>query len=169
MAERYEPEKLVWTEADFDTMGWHDVTIHAVAFFPERFEFGLDLDYIFRWVDPEDEGGCCTFWVAAATMVFENAYDIVFEVDTSAGLEVAHISRADPKPPHDAKAAGRDTEWTWTIQCQEGAIRLRSVGYKMFVRTAPVLQGGQTLDPEIRGGISFARSQASGPDSPNED
>jgi hypothetical protein len=28
----YTPEKWIWTEADFETMGWHDVHVHALAF-----------------------------------------------------------------------------------------------------------------------------------------
>jgi hypothetical protein len=30
--EEYELEKWIWTEADFDVMGWHDSSIHALAF-----------------------------------------------------------------------------------------------------------------------------------------
>src|SRR5690348_9572503 len=50
-------EKAVWTDGDFDTMGWHDASVHAIAFHEE--EHGaqdallLDLDYIVRWLDPE--------------------------------------------------------------------------------------------------------------------
>jgi hypothetical protein len=25
-------EKAVWTHGDFDMMGWHDATVHAIAF-----------------------------------------------------------------------------------------------------------------------------------------
>jgi hypothetical protein len=50
--QQYTIQKPVWTEADFEQMGWHDVHIHAVAFRPEIFELWLDIDYIFGWVDP---------------------------------------------------------------------------------------------------------------------
>jgi len=39
MKQEYKLEK--WTEADFHVMGWHDSRIHATAFSPEDFEFGL--------------------------------------------------------------------------------------------------------------------------------
>jgi hypothetical protein len=34
MKHEYKIEKWIWTEADFDVMGWHDSQIHAMAFFP---------------------------------------------------------------------------------------------------------------------------------------
>ena len=54
MKQEYKLEKWIWTEADFDVMGWHDSQIHATAFFPEDFELVLDIDYIFDWVHPYD-------------------------------------------------------------------------------------------------------------------
>ena len=61
MPEPYKLDKSIWTEADFDTMGRHDATIHAIAFFPDTFEFALDLDYVFQWIAPESEGGDFSF------------------------------------------------------------------------------------------------------------
>ncbi len=58
-------EKSMWSEADFDRMGWHDVTVHAFAVQPSPQDPGrllLDLDYIVEWVppaQPEDSFGFC--------------------------------------------------------------------------------------------------------------
>jgi hypothetical protein len=44
--------KAVWTEADFDAMGWHDNAIYAIAVEPVPDNPGrllLDLDYIVEW------------------------------------------------------------------------------------------------------------------------
>jgi hypothetical protein len=78
-------EKPVWTEADFEQMGWHDVHVHAVAFRPQIFELWLDMDYIFRWVDPHDGETHYSFWVAPATLVFENVYDLKFDIESHDG------------------------------------------------------------------------------------
>lgn len=48
----YQLEKYLWTEEDFNQMGWHDSNIYAIAF-GENFEFKLDIDYIFQWVHPK--------------------------------------------------------------------------------------------------------------------
>jgi hypothetical protein len=61
MAEKYELEKWVWSEADFEEMVWHDARIHAIAFLPDSFEFVLDIDYILRWVQPAE--GQAPAWV----------------------------------------------------------------------------------------------------------
>ncbi len=156
-AAEYQLEKRIWSESDFDVMGWHDSTIHSLAFYPETFEFALDLDYIFKWVDPEVEGGYYSFWVAPATIVFENVYDLAIDAEPGLGLEVADITRSDPARPKNSEQIGKESEWTWTVECQEGRISFKAAGYKMFVRSAPVIQGQQSLDLVDRGGVSFDR------------
>lgn len=69
MTEEFQPEKLIWTEEDFDEMKWHDCTIYAIAFQPENFEFILDIDYIYRWETPEPNETHIKFQVAPATLV----------------------------------------------------------------------------------------------------
>ena len=64
MAEEYELDKWIWTEADFEQMGWHDARIHAIAFLTETFEFALDIDYILQWVEPAEGETYYKFWVA---------------------------------------------------------------------------------------------------------
>ncbi len=157
MSRKYSLEKGIWTDADFDVMGWHDATIHSVAFFPEAFEFALDLDYIFNWVDPETEGGYYSFWVAPVTMVFSNVHGLTLSIEPSEGLEIADIHREQLGSPRNAEAIEHKIEWAWKIDCREGEISLKSVGYRMYVRRAPMLQKGQSLDLEARAGVSFAR------------
>lgn len=43
--ENYELEKWVWTENDFEQMGWHDATIYGVRL---NQNLEIDLDYIFH-------------------------------------------------------------------------------------------------------------------------
>src|SRR5260221_10243754 len=90
MDETYELEKWIWTEQDFEEMGWHDCHIYAVAFLPETFEFVLDLDYICKWVNPKPPAENFSFWVSPATLVFENVHDL--ELDTfDCSLDIADL------------------------------------------------------------------------------
>src|SRR4051812_26329180 len=89
--------KPVWTEADFEQMGWHDVHIHAVAFRPEIFELWLDIDYLFTWVDPQGAETHYSFWVAPATLVFTNVHSLRFDLESHDGdLSLQGIERSEP-------------------------------------------------------------------------
>ena len=159
MAEKYELEKWVWTESDFEQMGWHDARIHAIAFLPDSFEFVLDIDYILRWVRPGESETHYKFWVAPATLVFDNVHDLRIDLEPYAGVEIQDIRREDPQEPKNAEYVGRDTEWRWVIEAQEGEISLRAAGYKQYFRSEPVFGSQQSLDVGIRGGFSFHRGR----------
>jgi hypothetical protein len=162
MSDSYELDKWTWTETDFSRMGWHDCHIHAIAFVPDQFEFVLDIDYIFQWVNPQPGEACFKFWVAPATLVFENVCNIVFDLKTDGGVEVESLIREAPQRPHNAEHIGRELEWRWIFECQEGSISFQSVGYKQYVRAMPQLTQHQILTLETRGGITFLRGRADG-------
>lgn len=159
MAQDYETERWVWTEDDFERMGWHDCRIHALAFSPETFELLLDLDYLLEWIRPSPPERYFRFWTAPATLVFENVYEIEFDIGSSGTLEMDGIKREDARRPHNADFIGRETEWLWSIDCQEGQIRLRSVGFKQYIRSAPRFGRSQRLELSERGGYSFATTR----------
>ena len=140
-------------------MGWHDATIHGLAFGPGEFELSLDIDYIFKWVHPAEGEGYFSFWVAPCTLVVQNVYDLHLdaELDNISLVEIADVYRTDPRKPSNADFIGRDTDWQWTIDCHDGKISFRSVGFKRYVRRSPVLTKSQTLDLSERGGFSFER------------
>lgn len=152
-------EKAVWDDGDFERMGWHDATVHAIAFGPELFELSFDLDYPFEWVRPA-EGECdFQFWIAPCTLVFENVYDLRLATALTDGwaFEIADLVRSRPRRPENAAHVGRETEWRWTLQGHDGDISFWSVGFRQFVRRRPILSSAQRLQPEERGGISFGR------------
>jgi hypothetical protein len=63
--------KTVWTDADFESMGWHDNAIHAFACEPALPYPGrllVDLDYIVEWVNPVAPETRFSFWVCPATL-----------------------------------------------------------------------------------------------------
>lgn len=158
MVEGYALEKWLWTESDFEIMGWHDARVYAIAFAPEKFEIIFDIDYILKWVHPKQNETSFSFWVSPATLAFENVYDVEFDIGSyNGGLEIDAIKRESVGAPKNAQCIEKKEEWIWTIECQEGEIKFRSVGYKQHIRAEPVF-GGQTLDLETRQ-ISFNRSE----------
>ena len=154
MSQQYEIEKWVWTEADFDQMGWHDVQVYAVAFLPNTFELMLDIDYILEWIHPAPNETYFKFWVAPATLVFGNVYEVEMGLDEP-DFELDAIERKEPREPKNAQHIGRDTEWLWSLEAHRGGMSFRSVGYKQYIRRSPVLSQLQTLEMGARGGISF--------------
>ena len=66
----YELEKEVWSETDFDVMGWHDASIWSMVSNAKQLEYLFDIDYIFKWIYPKENEKYFKFWVAPATMFF---------------------------------------------------------------------------------------------------
>lgn len=88
----YDLEKEIWTEADFKVMGWHDASIWSMVSNAAQFEYLIDLDYIFKWVNPKENETYFKFWVAPVTMVFENASAVKIDIESQQGLiEVADL------------------------------------------------------------------------------
>jgi len=159
MSDIYKLEKIVWSDDDFERLGWHDATIHALAFGPGDFVLSLDIDYIFKWVEPSPGQEFFRFWVAPCTMVFQNAYDITLEADSYGGpvLSVDDLQRSEARPPKNAAYIGKDSEWLWTFECHHGELSLRAVGFQLYVRRPPVLSKTQSLGVTERGGYSFGK------------
>lgn len=143
-------EKSVWTDADFDQMGWHDNRIHAIAIEPDPPWPGrvlIDLDYIVKWVQPTESS--FNFWISPATLVFDHASDLVVEtIDlTRWGFDLEMIEiRRDGPDEHGT--------FLWSV-VGDVSFRLRSRGFTQYLRRPPVLIDSQRLSSDQRGGISF--------------
>lgn len=160
MTDKYELGKWLWTESDFEIMGWHDSRIYALAFAPEKSEIIFDIDYIFQWVSPQEGEVSFSFWVSPATLVFENIYNIEFDLGLNDGeLEIDVIKRELIGAPRNAQYIGKNEEWIWIIECQQDEIKFRSAGYKMHVRAKPKFGHQQIINPETRQ-VSFDRGSA---------
>lgn len=154
----YRLEKAIWTDADLDVLGWHDVTLWSMVADPDAFEFLLDLDYIFKWVDPEPGETYFKFWVAPVTMVFENAHTIDIDIQSQQGrVEIDAMHREDPAPTPN----GAFTQHTYRFECQEGEVKIRATGFKMFVRQPPALLDAQSFSLTERAGVGFSRDVGS--------
>jgi hypothetical protein len=156
-------EKAVWTDADFETMGWHDATVHAIAFQEDALraeederdaELLLDLDYIVRWIHPEPSSECFSFLVAPATLVFESVWHFDGDIGTASRtlLQILNIHRREPENDRQREMGLRP----WLIEWSQGhEMTLLASGYRQHFRHRPVRLEGQWLELNERGGISF--------------
>ena len=149
--------KRIYTEADFDSILWHDCSIHAIAFNPQAFEFMIDMDHIAEWIAPSPGEQYYNFTIAPATLVFSNAHSINIDINPQfLELQIDNVTREKLGPPRNAEYVQSDVEWRWTIYCQEGVIDLQAIGYQLILRSAPVNIGSEDFTLAERGGISFA-------------
>ena len=147
---KYQLEKNLWTDNDFDLMGWHDNPIYAIKF-GANYELIMDIDYYFKWVL---KGKKYFFWISPCTLVFENVYGLNIEVDSvSLELLIDTIIKENPKKPKNSEFIKREIEFDWTLELHTGAISFTSVGFKQYVRQQP--QFARNFGLKERGGISF--------------
>jgi hypothetical protein len=149
-------EKAVWTAADFDTVGWHDARVHAIAFHEDEqdAELLLDLDYIVRWIDPEPPAEYFSFLIAPATLVFEKVWHLDGELGAAERtlLQIQGIERRDPDNDRQREMGLH----MWVVEWSQGhGLTLLASGFRQHFRRRPVRVEGQWLELDERGGISF--------------
>lgn len=141
---------------DFEIMGWHDNKIHAIASDKDKFELRLDIDYICKWVQIEDS---FSFWVAPATLIFKNVYDLNIS-SGSLDLTISNIERNKPVKPKNADYIEDIFEYDWIIEIHDGEITFKSVGFTQIIRANPILIDRQNLSIIERGGIQLSNEIA---------
>jgi len=123
--------KRVWSDADFPEMGWHDATVHALSV--QRTDdvlprLLLDLDYIVRWVHPLPPATHFSFWIASATLVFDDVWDLEGDLGfkgTTPDLEIDGLHRLVPDD-------GREDLPLWHIEGHAFDLRFRASGYRQL-------------------------------------
>jgi hypothetical protein len=125
-------------------MGWHDCVIYALRFDDE---FQLDIDYIFKWVMPQEPEKTFKFWISPVTIIFENVVNVKISIDLSFvnGIEIADLS----------KEVLGDGKIRWIFETQAGFIEFLSSGFKQFTKKHPILKGSKCLTDVERGGYNF--------------
>ncbi|WP_225447228.1 MarR family transcriptional regulator [Streptacidiphilus sp. PB12-B1b] len=104
-APRSPTESSTWSDADFEAMGWHDVTIHGLCVQPGSADNSLprlllDIDYIVRWVHPVAPETRFSFWIAPSTVVFEDVWEVEGDLDfkgTAMSLKIDNLRRSTPE------------------------------------------------------------------------
>jgi hypothetical protein len=67
----------------------------------------------------------CFFWPLT------NVHGINFDLSSRGDLEIDAFNRSDPTSPRNADSIPKKTEWVWMLQCQEGVVSFRSVGFSI--------------------------------------
>lgn len=152
--------KCVWTEDDWEQMGWHDASIHAMAIDWDPLVIGddvewhgatvlFDIDYILAWIP--DDRGVYSFEVAPATLAFEDAWNVVGEID--------HAQSGDPPSVLDLhRTPSEHWGWDWHLEGDTFDVRFSARRLRQHFRARPLDAGRrQHLSTAARGGIGFAR------------
>lgn len=152
---RYTLEKLVWSDTDFEQMGWHLAYVHGIAAIPENFELLFDIDYIVNWVNPVPPDSYFTFWIAPATLVFTNVGNVEFHLKSQSGeFSLQDLHRVDEQTTPN----GKMTDWLWKLSGDDGSVSFRATGYKQYFRKQPFHTQFQKLRLDERGGLCFSRA-----------
>lgn len=155
--------KSVWTDADFDSMGWHDCHVRAWAIVPDvEDEFAvrllLDLDYIVHWAGGGRPGEPYSFWVAPATLAFHGVHRLEGKLSAGDGgdgdgLEIDTLTRS----------ASRDEAGSYRWEFEAAfALAFHAAGFRQVFRRAPIHVERQHLTLAERGGLSFAEEAGDG-------
>lgn len=149
--------KSVWTDADFSEMGWHDATIHGLYIQPTGGTLPrllLDLDYIVQWVHPVPPATHFSFWLAPATLAFEDVYDLEGDLDfkgTTPDLDIDTLHRL-------VVGDGREDYPHWHIEGHAFDLKFRAGGFRQYFRKAPKLVSRQAFSHMERGGCAFTEA-----------
>lgn len=137
--------KDIWTEADFEEMGWHDSYIYAISFPNEDLEFILDIDYLFKRV-LDDKTNLYKFWVSPCTLVFFDVVGLEMNLDfgNSISLDIQDINRSNSR----LSPNGKITLWDFEIATDKGYIKFESSGYRQIVKKQPIFSQSQVLTRE---------------------
>lgn len=155
-----ELDRAVWTDDDFDSMGWHDASVHGIGFVegeqPWLGRLLLDIDYIVEWVRPVPPSTSLSFRVAPATLVFEEAIDLSLRLSAGSvtfgvALQVLRLHRGRAR-----SEALAPTHHDYRIEGADFDLRFTAARYRQVFRSRPVASPRQTLSAARRGLPSFS-------------
>lgn len=136
--------KKLWTDLDFEEMGWHDSRLYQIKFPNEKCALVLYLDYIFRWEKIEES---YKYWVSPCEITFKNVINLKLNLtfDDSVGVDINSINREfkglTPNQKHK--------QWIYRIQTDKGEISFMTTGFEMNLINNPVLSDSQDLGSEL--------------------
>jgi hypothetical protein len=143
---------LHWTEADFDSMSWHDVHVHGLRIVEGQDgagELSFDLDYILEWLCSGDK--TCRFRVAAAILTFRDVIDLRLSLDYATPtaavtpFSIGGIER---------EASAYAYQWRIPVNWPAGEITFTSPGFSQRL-VGPIIETlSQCLDPSVRLGCT---------------
>lgn len=146
---------MQWTEADYDSLTWHDNHVHSISVGADNPDHGtgllvLDIDHILEWMYGTDK--VIRFRISPALLRFREVYDLRIEIDwkgATAGIVPFSIDGMHrvplPFPPGYSS-------WSWTIPVNwpTGAITFKSPGFTMTTYGHETLTDEQCLAADQR-------------------
>ena len=150
---------MVYTEADYAELCWHDCHIWGMQFRSGNSgrsdwtsELALDLDFICEW---RCGNGCCQFLVAPALLAFHGVAEAKIAIEWGS-LNLMHevsIAEIDREP---AQSKGLDPvkpNYRWTIKLnwpESGEISLLAHGFTKTLQAGPILIDEQRFSFDAR-------------------
>lgn len=158
--EKYVLEKSIWTQDDFNDMGWHDANIYGMIIEkgeePWQSYLIFDIDYIFEWIHPIPPQEYFSFWVAPCTLMFKEVYELRIDLDQQGNtlelFDFDSITMSSKKELNNGC-----TVYEWLLGLHIGEIQFKSLGFDQIVRKTPVYTNSQVLNLEERGEVSFSK------------
>ena len=136
-----------WTDADFDTLSWHDNHVHGLRISEGQYGSGevvLDLDFIMEWVR-SDSGGI-QFRIAPALLTFHEVTKLKIQLDyRSASAALCPFSIAAIERRLESRERYTATVWTISVNWPIGEISFEATGFSQVLRAPPIVKDQQSL------------------------
>jgi hypothetical protein len=143
-----------WTDADFDTLSWHDNHVHGLQISEGQYGSGelvLDLDFIVEWV--RSDSGCVQFRIAPALLTFHEVTNLKIELDyRSARAAMSPFSIAAIERRLESRERYTATVWTIPLNWPNGEISFEATGFSQVLRASPIVKDQQSLTETERAG-----------------
>ena|GEM_PF-401301 len=166
---------MIYTEADFDHLSWHDCSIWAIelrAGNPDEGDWtsdlALDIDFILEWIcGAEGRGG--KFRIAPASLIFHGVTDPRINIDWGAsGFQVSlhpvSIDNIEREPIQNQKVYLDRSYYSWRIHLNwpdGGEIAFGAVGFTQTLFAEPILTENQYLSLNERNHLKGNKTDAS--------
>ena len=153
----------MWTNADFDSLSWHDCHIWGIelragdaAEGDWTSDLALDIDYIVEWLCAVD--GRAQFRVAPAALVFQGVTDLSINITWQptgyqVSLHPVSIAQIERHPIENQKVFLDRPYYRFRIACnwpEGGDITFGAVGFTQTLRAEPVVTNDQSLTLRTR-------------------
>ena len=148
-----------WTEADFDSLGWHDIHVHGFRVTEGEHGVGLlilDLDYILEWIHPKTEAGSFRFRIAPASLVFRDVTSLRFTLDYATPTAAMGPFSIDgiEREPISHENGYESSRWAIAVNWPDGELAFESPGFTQSL-TGPIVEtDAQYLTGDERNGDS---------------
>jgi len=142
-----------WTDADFDSLNWHDCHVHGIQIVEGEHgagELWLDLDYILEWLCPTEENGQVIFRIAPAMLKFRSVFDLRMRLnykDSAAAITPFSIDGIE-RSPVDQPSHNSHYQWTIKVNWPTGSMTFESQGFTQQL-TGPVIHTDQQCLNEL--------------------